>query len=269
MTLSRVFARIQLSPVFLDKHYEYLRLSLSSMDIPFFKSSKRTRFPAKIGLACLFAFFLTPSHAQKQALEFSLSNVLDKNFNRYANFLAFGWTPPQIDTRYSGSATLAYTRRVGDNWHLLAGGRVVLRRVNYIQRPTVVGGFYHSVVEIPLGLRRVFHFNDRFGINTDIGTGFNLNTTRDESSIHFSADELNSRMQFVNSKKVGVFACVALSVFARISEMNAIAFNVAYQYQFTDMFTLEGRDDIFLSYGTPVKPSYLSFGFTVRHELNW
>lgn len=237
------------------------------MNSTFLTSSARTRFLSKLILASLFTFFLTRTQAQKNAIEFTVSNVLDKNFNRYANFFAFGWTPPQMDTRYSAAATLGYTRRIIDNWHLVTGGRLVLRRVNYIQRTTVVGGFYHSAGEIPLGIRRVFHCNENFGINTDFGTGVNLNTTRDESSIYFNVDEMNSRMQFVNSRKVGVFAYAGLSAFARISELNSIAVTFAYQHQFTNMFTLEGRDNLFLSFGTPIKPSYLSFGFTLRHSI--
>ncbi len=220
----------------------------------------------KILVAILFTFCIVRTYAQKNAIEFSVAHVLDKNFNRYADYFALG-SPPQMDTRYSASATLGYNRKISGDWHLLIGGRFVLRRVNYLQRATVVGGFYHHMVEVPIGLRRVFHLNNNFGLNADLGGGVNLNTTRNESSIHFNNDNLNSRMQFINYRKPGIFTFLGLSLFARISELNTIAFNIAYQYQFTSMFRLEGSDYLLLSYGTPVKPSYLSFGFTLRHII--
>ena len=236
------------------------------MDNHFLSNSMKTTVLTKIVFTILFTFFLVRMNAQKNAIEFSVAHVLDKNFNRFADYFLLG-TPPQMDTRYSAAATLGYTRKISNNWYLLSGGRLVLRRVNYVQRATVVGGFYHHMVELPLGLRRAFQLNDNFGFNADFGAGVNLNSSRNESSIHFNHDELNTRIQFINYQKPGVFAFLGLSLFARISEFNSIAFNMAYQHQFTSMFRLEGRDNLFLSYGTPVKPSYLSFGFTLRHTI--
>lgn len=204
------------------------------------------------------------SFSQKNVFEFSLAGVRDKNFDLSVPYAFAFESIPGIDNRYAMGLAIAYERKNASHVSFIVALRDVMRKINYVKVNTVLSGFMHHTLELPLGLRYTKTLTEQYTFRMDLCPGLNYVLTQDETTVQMGDAYSETSLQFVKSTRPGFFTQFSLGLESKLSSKSSLVFFFAYQYQATALFDLRINSAYIDRYAISVNTNYFSFGLGYR-----
>jgi hypothetical protein len=221
-------------------------------------------------LVIVFILFSIKAVCQKNAFEFSIGYVGDKNLNINVPFDGAFLPAPIISNRCAFQLSAGYERKINSKASIIINVRNVSRKIDYFYNYNLIDGFIYNVAEVPLGLRLKKELNEQYKILLDLSPGINYVLSNDNitrrivtNDLTATADRTN-KFQFVKSKQLNYFAQVKINLLSKITTNKALIFFIAYQHQFSSLFRYRTYNNQWDFYGIPIKSHYYSFGFSLH-----